>query len=144
MRRIEKLVMAYRQHIELFYYKLFYHIRKKNPTLFKDDLPKAVFEPLRLDSDEYLKQVATLWMKGKFSDESAMEKYGFNYQTEVDRRKREKKNDELFMPKATNPQNPGDTGQDDEGGRPPGTPDSEERGLKGKESKGRGIKSQLT
>lgn len=127
MKRFENLVNTYRKHIELFYYWLFNKIRTKNPTMFKV-LPELKFEPLRLDSDEYLRQIATLWIKGKLSDESSMEKFGFDYTTEVARRKQEEKNDTLFVPKATNPQTPDDMkGQEDEGGRPEGTTDTEIR-----------------
>jgi len=144
LKRLERMVWHYRKYIELYYYWLFNKISKKNPTLFKGELPKISYEPLRLETDEYLRQVASIWMKGKVSDESAMEKYGFDYSTEVDRRKREKDNDELFSPKPTNPQTFNDMGQDDAGGRPLGSADEENRqGRDGLMPKKKGTKRNL-
>lgn len=143
LKRFEKLVLSYRTAIELYFKWMFNKINAKNPALFKGTLPELKFEPLRLDTDEYLRQVATLWIKGKLSDESSMERFGFDYNTEVSRRKAEQKNDVLFAPKITNPQTPEDGGQIDDGGRPTDSTEDSPRSKSGTMPKNKGTSKQL-
>jgi len=95
------------------------------PKSSANNIPAFIFPPVDLaGSEKFQKTCRDLWEQGVVSTETMLQTHGYDMKQEVERKKRENKNniDEILAPpeaiRENNDGNDGDSGSGDEGGRP--------------------------